>query len=198
MIAVKNMPERFFEIVAHSLFYNWFIRKIKSMRKLLPVMMMTTFMISCKKNNDNPNAVNSTDKNFIIQTYLASKVQIQAGQLALNKGNSSVQNFGQKIIAGYKDVQSDLIAVANKLNFSLTDTVSIERQTVSPLNELNGYSFDTAYMRSSALSQRNMLDVFQNELNNGNNTYVRYYFLNKYIDKIKTYYIEADSISRSL
>jgi predicted outer membrane protein len=116
----------------------------------------------------------------------------------LNKANSSaVQNFAQKIIGGYKDVQSDLIAVANKVNFSLTDTVSIERQAIASLNELNGYSFDTAYMRSSA-SNQNMLDIFQKELNNGNNTSVRYYFLNKYIDKIKGYYIEADSISRRL
>jgi putative membrane protein len=168
------------------------------MRKLLPVMMMTTFLISCKKNNDNPNAVNSADKNFIIQTYLASKAEIQAGQLALNKGNSSIQNFGQKIITGYRSIQSDLITVANKLNFPLTDTVSISRQAISVLNDLNGYSFDTAYMRSSALSQRNTLNIFQKELNDGNNTYLRYYFLNKYIDKIKAYYIEADSLSRTL
>jgi putative membrane protein len=193
------MPDPF-EIVAYSLFYLGFIRKMKSMRKLLPLMMMmTAFMISCKKNNDNPNAVNSTDKNFIIQTYLASKAEIQSGQLALNKANSSsVQNFGRRIISGYKDVQSDLIAVANKLNFPLTDTVSISRQAISALNDLNGYSFDTAYMRSRALSQRTTLDIFQNELGNGNNTYLRYYFLNKYIDKIRAYYIEADSLSRTL
>ena len=191
------MPE-LFEIVARSLFYVWFIRKMKSMRKLLPVVMMATFIISCKKNNDNPNAVNATDKKFLIQTYLASKAEMQAGQLALKKGNSSVQNFGQRIIADYKNVQSDLIAVANKLNFALTDTVSIEPQAISSLNELNGYSFDTAYTRSSALNQRNTLDIFQNELNNGNNTYLRYYFVNKYVDKIRAYYLEADSLSRSL
>lgn len=96
------------------MFYLLFIRKMKNMRKLLPLVVLTTFMMACM------------------------------------------------------------------------------------LNERNGYSFDTAYMRSRTLSQMNTLNIFQNELNNGNNTYVRYYFLNKYADKIRAYYLEADSILRVL
>lgn len=169
------------------------------MRKLLPLLMIATFILSCKKNNDNPNAVNSTDKNFLIQTYLASKAEIQLGQLALNNANNPiVRQFGKKIIAGYKDVQLDLVAVAGKINFPLSDTALISSQSTSALNELTGFAFDTAYIRSRSISQRNTLDVFQDELNGGNNTYLRYYFLNKYIDKIRGYYIEADSLSRVL
>jgi predicted outer membrane protein len=169
------------------------------MRKLLPVVMIATFIVACKKNNDNPNAINPTDKSFLIQTYLASKAEIKLGQLALTKaGSPAVQNFGQRIIADYKELQSDLMAVASKINFPLTDTVLISSRTTSALNELNGSAFDSEYMRSDALSQRNMLDIFQNELNSGNNTYVRYYFLNKYIDQVRAFYIEADSLSRKL
>jgi putative membrane protein len=168
------------------------------MRKLLPVV-IATLLIACKKDNDNPNEVNSTDKNFLIQTYLAAKGEIQAGQLALNKsGNGMVQSFGQRIIADYKAAQTDLIAVANKLNFSLTDTTMIGNRSISYFDELSGYSFDTAYLQSRMQSQLELLRKFQIELNNGNNTYVRYYFLNKYIDKVRAYYQEADSISRAL
>ena len=168
------------------------------MRKLLPVVMIATFIVACKKNTDNPNAVNSTDKSFLTQTYLASKAEIQLGKLALNKtGSPTVQSFGQRIMARYKEVQSDLIAVASKINFLLTDTVMISNQTTSALNELNGLAFDMAYMRNVASNQRKTLENFQNELTNGNNTYVRYYFLNKYIDNIRAFYIEADSLSRS-
>jgi len=168
------------------------------MRKLLPVV-LAIFIIACKKENDNPNTVNPTDKNFLIQTYLASKAETQAGQLALNKSSSvTIQNFGQRMMTDYNAMRTDLIAVANKLNFALTDTSEINAQSVSNLNELNGYSFDTAYVHSRVQTQFNTLSNFQNELNNGNNTYVRYYFLNKYIDKIKTYYLEADSIFRAL
>jgi putative membrane protein len=167
------------------------------MRKLLPVV-IATLLIACKKNDRNPNEVNSTDKNFLIQTYLAAKAEIEAGQLALNKsGNAVVQNLGQRIIADYKAAQTDLIAVANKLKFSLSDTATIGSRRITYLNELNGYSFDTAYIQSSMRSQSGLLRNFQDELNNGNNTYVRYYFLNKYIDKVRAYYSEADSISRA-
>lgn len=168
------------------------------MRKLLPVV-IATFMIACKKENNNPNTVNATDKNFLIQTYLASKAETQAGRLALNKSNSAIiQNFGQRISIDYDAMQMDIIAVANKLNFALTDTSAISAQSVSNLNELNGYSFDTAYILSRMRTQFNTLNNFQNEMNNGNNTYVRYYFLNKYVDKIRNYYLEADSISRAM
>lgn len=170
---------------------------MKSMRKLLPVV-IATLLIACKKDNDNPNEVNSTDKNFLVQTYLAAKTEIQVGELALNKsGSGIVQNFGQRIIADYRAAQTDLIAVANKLNLSLTDTATIRINSISSLNELNGYSFDTAYLRSRREDQLNLLGHFQDELNSGNNTYIRYYFLNKYIDKVRAYYEEADSISRA-
>ena len=50
---------------------------MKSMRKLLPVVVIATLFIACKKENDNPNEVNATDKNFLAQTYLAAKTEIQ-------------------------------------------------------------------------------------------------------------------------
>lgn len=172
---------------------------MKSMRKLLPVVMIATFIVACKKNNDNPNAVNATDKSFLTQTYLASKTEIQLGKLALAKtSNPNVQSFGQRIITSYKEMQSELMAVADKINFPISDTAFISGQSATPLIELSAPSFDAAYMRNAASNHRNILDQFQNELSNGNNTYVRYYFLNKYIDKIRAYYIEADSISRRL
>ena len=169
------------------------------MRKLLPVVMIATFILSCRKNNDNPNALNSTDKNFLIQTYLASKAEIQFGRLALAKaGNPAIKNFGQRMISDYQELQSDLIAVANKINFGLADTISVSAQNASFLNELNGYSFDTAYIRGSADRQRSILDFFQEEISKGNNTYVKYYFVDKYYDEVRMNFIEADSISRRL
>jgi putative membrane protein len=168
------------------------------MRKLLPVAVIATLMIACKKEK-NPNDVNSTDKSFLIETYSAAKAEIKAGQLAMQKGNSpAVQNFGQRIINSYTSVQADIIDVANKLAIALNDTTTIGAQSLLNLNEINGHSFDTAYMQRSAKSNLNTLGVFQNEMNNGNNTYVRYYFLNKYVDMVKAYYQEADSLSRTL
>jgi putative membrane protein len=168
------------------------------MRKLIPVA-IATLLIACTKNHDNPNEVNAADKAFLIQMYQASKEEIKAGQLAINKTSSAaVKEFGQQMITGYAMAQSDLVAVASKLSFSLADTFVIHTQASSALNEVDGYVFDTAYTRSRLRSQSALLTVFQNELNSGNNTYVRYYFLNKYIDKVRAYRQLADSLSRRL
>jgi putative membrane protein len=169
------------------------------MRKLLPVAVVAILMISCSKEKEEPNEVNPTDKAFIVQTYLAGKAEIRAGQLAIDKGSSiTVKNFAHQIVADYQLMQSDLIAVANKLNFALTDTATLSAQNISGLAESSGFAFDTAYLGSRARSHLSILSVFQQELNEGNNPYVRYYFLNKYIDKIRGYFREADSLSRAL
>jgi predicted outer membrane protein len=166
------------------------------MRMLLPFVVLTTLSIACNKDDDNPNAVNSSDKNFLIQTFQAARAEIKAGGLALINSNSSVvQNFSQRVITDYRSMQSDIKAVADKINFALTDTVAL---TIQSANNVSGYSFDTAYIRSTARNQINLLSIFQNETNTGNNTYVRHYFLNKYVDMIKAYYLEADSIFRTL
>jgi putative membrane protein len=168
------------------------------MRKLLPVV-ITTLMIACTKNTDNPNEVNATDKSFLIQAYQAGKEEIRTGQLALSQStNPAIKAFAQNLISGYTDAQSDLLAVASKVGFALTDTFTLRTQTASALTAFNGDSFDTAYAGSRMRSQMKVLSIFQNELNNGNNTYIRYYYFNKYIDQVRKYFRQADSLSKAL
>lgn len=169
---------------------------MKSMRKLLPVV-IATLLISCSKKSDDPNQVNSTDRNFIVQAYLATRTEIAAGQLTTNQATDPiVRDFGRRIVADYKMIQADLMAVADKINFALGDTGSVQSQAMGNLTELTGRSFDTAYIISRVQSHSSILKIFQEEMNSGNNTYLRYYFLHKHMDKIKNYYLEADSISR--
>lgn len=168
------------------------------MRKVLPLV-IATLMIACKKNKDNPNEVNSTDQTFLIQIYQAGREEIKAGKLAIERASDpAVRRLGQDILAGYQNAQSDVIDVASKLNLSLADTAMVHGQGVGALGEVSTYSFDTAYVRSRTKTQLAILHLFQDELNNGNNPYVRYYFLNRHIDKVRTYLHRADSLSRAL
>ena len=168
------------------------------MRKLLPVV-ITTLMIACTKSSDNPNEVNATDKAFLVQAYQAGKEEIRTGQMALSQSaNPAIKTLAQNLISGYTDAQSDLLAVASKVGFALTDTFSLRTQTASTLTALSGDSFDTAYAGSRMRSQMKVLSIFQNELNNGNNTYIRYYYFNKYVDQVRKYFSQADSLSKAL
>lgn len=169
------------------------------MRKLLPVAVIATLLISCQKDETNPNEVNAADKAFLLQTYIAGRAEIDAGSLAVKKtSNPFVRDFGQRIVADYNLAQADLLAVARELGLSLNDTAAIYSESAANLRELSGYSFDTAYVNSRVRTHLVSLNTFQEELNKGNNPYVRYYFFNKYIDKVRAYYQEADSLSRAL
>ena len=131
------------------------------MRKLLPVV-IATIMIDCKKNNDNPNEVNATDKAFLVQAYQAGKEEIRTGQLALSQStNPAIKAFAHNLISGYTDAQSDLLAVASKVGFALTDTFSLRTQTASTLTTLSGDSFDTAYAGSRMRWVMKVLSIFQ-------------------------------------
>lgn len=169
---------------------------MKSMRKLLPVV-IATLLISCSKKNEHPNQINSTDKNFIVQTYFATKAEIEAGRLTTSRANDPVvKDFGHRIVTDYEILQADLLAVAEKINFILEDSFFVQAQSITNLSDLSGRSFDTAYINSRVKSHFSLLESFRDEMNNGNNTYLRYYFLHKHMDKIKDYYLEADSIGR--
>ena len=166
------------------------------MRKLLPVV-ITVFLMACNKNEDNPNALNEQDKTFLRQVYASNRYEIEAGQQALNTStNAGVRSFAADAINLYSAAQNDLRELIAKINFS-PDTTRIPVQ--APLfSDMSGHVFDTAYMKSRVTTHQNMLAVYQNQMNEGNHTYVRYYYFNKYFEGIRSNYLRADSIARAL
>lgn len=172
--------------------------KRKIMKRMLPAAIILVLLVSCTKREDNPNAVNQTDKDFILKTYLTNKSLIQSGKLALNQSNnSSIKYFSQAIVRQSQFAQTDLIAVATKINFNLSDTSLNNPPSGFTGSAATEYS-DAAYIKNSADVLQSSLRVFQKELNEGNNTYLRYYYLNKYVSGIKEFYLFADSLSRKL
>lgn len=166
------------------------------MKRMLPAVLFFTLLISCNKHNDNPNAINQTDKDFILQTYFLNKTHMQSGQLALaQSGDNTVKYFANAIFHQFAAAQTDLIAVANKINFNLSDTLKSNELPPSTPGNFNEYS-DAAYIKSSVQTLQSSLQLFQKELNGGNNTYLRYYYLNKYITGTKDLYLFADSLAR--
>jgi|SRR5579875_2087770 len=165
------------------------------MRRVLPAIMVAFVFMSCKKESlENPNTVNAADQKFMLQMAKAANAEIHAGNLAVGKSsNPVVQQFGQAVAAKYSMALTDLQDLAHKLNFSLPQPDNEENNFLT--NELQGYSFDTSYMKSRVQSFALIMDDFKAEVNNGNNPYVRYYYVNKYLDASRAYYLQADSIA---
>ncbi len=158
----------------------------------------TVFFASCDKNNDNNNA-NSTDQNFVMMASLSNNAEVGAGQLAASKGNSAmVKMFGQHMVDEHVPAQADLKNRALGISIAAPDTIDAEHKALmARLNSLSGYSFDTAYINSQIKDHAKTLDVFNTEINGGNNQSIKS-FATDNIGHIQEHYNKADSIRRNL
>lgn len=164
------------------------------MRKLLPVALLF-LMASCYKKDTNPNELNETDKNFLSAVFRFNKEEIQLGQVALNSSsNDGIRQFARQAINQYTVVQSDLLEVAEAIGYPITDTSTIQFHSI---RDLAGNDFDTAYINSRFRSHSGMMSAYQLELNEGNHTYVRHYFLNRNLEGLKDLFYLADSVART-
>jgi putative membrane protein len=165
------------------------------MRKLLPVVFLF-ILASCYKKDTDPNSLNAVDKQFMNFVFRSNLEEIENGQLALNKSSHPlVRQFAQEAIQHYTNVQNDLRQVVRSVGYTLTDTSIVQIQS---LQDHSGYSFDTAYISSRFKNHQYMLEGYRQELNEGNHTYIRHYFLNRHLDGVRHYFYKADSISRQM
>lgn len=149
-----------------------------------------------KEDNDMPNA---TDTDFAAMASISNNAEIQAGQLAATKGtNSMVKAFAQLMVTEHTTAQEDLRNRAATVNIIASDTVDAAHLALmTRLNSLSGYSFDTAYMNSQVKDHAATLNLFNTEINSGNNETVRNY-ATTYLPHIQMHYNKADSIRKAL
>ncbi len=158
-------------------------------------MAMMFILASCYKKDTNPNKLNETDKHFLSTVFKFNKEEIQTGQIALNtSSNQGIRQFARDAINHYSMVQSDLLEVAETVGYTLADTSTLQLHFIS---DLSGSSFDTAYINSRFRTHTSMMKGYQLELNEGNHTYVRHYFLNRNLDGLRSLFYMADSVART-
>jgi putative membrane protein len=156
-------------------------------------------LLSCNKNDNNNNDINSTDQNFVLQVAISNKAEIMAGQLAATKGsNAGAKEFGQMMVTEHGQAQADLQNVASGTGITSPDSVDAEhRALMVRLDSLTGRSFDTAYINSQVKDHQKTISIFQTEISNGNNSSVRNY-ANTYLPHIQMHLQKADSLSKVL
>lgn len=168
------------------------------MKKLFLVSGLALALLSCKKDKNN-NDVNSTDQTFLTQVAIGNKAEIMAGQLAAEKGtNADVKAFGQLMATEHGQAQTDLQSLYTSLGKTMPDSVDAEHQSLmTTLSSLSGHAFDSAYINSQVTDHRKTVNIFQTEINSGNNTSVRNY-ASTYLPHIQMHLQKADSISKTL
>jgi putative membrane protein len=150
-------------------------------------------------NGSGMTVVNQTDVMFMKGTAESNTAEVGAGQLALNRGtNAAVKMFAQMMVNHHTMAQTKLKALGDSVRVSVPDSVSMENQMLMQrLSTLSGYSFDTAYMNSQIIGHQKTLNIFQMEMNNGQNMWVKN-FANRNVGMIQQHYNMADSIRRTL
>lgn len=158
--------------------------------------LMAAVLTACDKDDDNGSNLNATDEMFLTQVSMGNNAEIMAGGLAASKANAaSVKSFGSLMVSEHTTAQIDLENLADDLNRNLPDTVDAEHQALMQrLNSLSAAMFDTAYINSQLKDHQKMIDLFQNEINNGSHQSVKNY-ATKYLPHIQMHYNKADSIS---
>ena len=169
------------------------------MKKLLSgFLLATTAFAACNKDDDD-GALNQTDRDFLMLASYGNHNEIAAGGIAdSNAMNLSVDQFGNMMVSDHSTAQNELTTLASEMNITIPqmpDTTHIILGQV--LRTLAGMAFDSTYMATQVADHQATIQLFQNEIANGNHELVKNYAI-KYLPKIQTHYHMADSIRMEL
>jgi putative membrane protein len=132
--------------------------------------------------------MNAVDKQFVTKISQGNHAEIKASQLALKKSsNKKVRMIASMLIQQHGKAQKDLQSVARLHQVSLPASPdSAQRAEYRMLSRLSGASFDKAYMQGQVRAHNATVAVFNQELEDGNETHVRS-FAAKYLPDIQTH-----------
>jgi putative membrane protein len=132
---------------------------------------------ACDDDDNNNNALAQVDRDFVMNVSEANKAEIEAGQLAMNKGTAQeVQDFGTQMVSEHSTALTDLQTLATKKNATTASTLNEEHQALKQkLTNYTGYSFDTAYVNSQVKDHQKVIAMFQTYQSNGKDADLKNY-----------------------
>jgi len=137
------------------------------------------FITSCHKDDDNvdTSSPNSTDTDFVTKAGYSNLDEIDFAQLALVKStDDSVRNFAQHMITEHTTALSGLDSIATQFNYTLPTTIdSAHAALKAQAMALSGIGFDSTYINGQVADHINAINLFQNEVNLGNNPTIKGY-----------------------
>jgi putative membrane protein len=175
---------------------------MKMLRNVFAALFIVAACACMKDDDDNDgntgNSVNGTDQDFVIKASYSNKAEISAGTIASSKGlRDSIRMFGQMMVMDHTTAQASLDSIAGAVNVTPpSGPDSIHIVMAQKLMTLSGHTFDTAYIHGQVMDHQKTIDLFQNEISNGNNHLIKN-FANKNLPVIKMHYSMATSISSS-
>lgn len=153
-------------------------------------------VIACHKDHNTVNNnLSKLDMTFITQASYANNDEVAAGQVATAKASdTAVKSFGAFMVTEHTTAQNDLKMLAANWNINVSATPdSMHILLMQKMQMLSGHMFDTAYIKSQVNDHNNAIALFQQEVNDGENTNLVNYAV-KYLPHIIEHKQMADSI----
>lgn len=152
---------------------------------------------SCKKGETtvDETKLNGTDSLFVQKAAAYDSAEIRAAALALTKVDSAYMiAYAESMLFDHSKARNDLKVMGNVVGFSVKDSISNQNKTlIAYLASLPDSTFDSTYIVSRLAPKQLILDMYIDEVNNGNQKNIRNY-ASYYLDLVRLQYSRADSI----
>lgn len=116
-------------------------------------------------------ATNAADETFLTAAGQGSMAEVAAGKLAASRTTDpTVKAFAARMIAEHSKADEIIAAIAKKNGLTPPAGVGARNEKlIHALSELDGKTFDTAYIRSQVQAHEKMEQIFQKEISSGSN-----------------------------
>ena len=122
-----------------------------------------------------PPSVSKGDQDFAVNTANAGMTEIQAGQMAQQKGMAQdVKDYGAMMVKDHTAAADKLKAIAVSKNLTLPATLSSDKQKdLDDLTKKQGKDFDKAYIDMMISDHKKVISAFEDESKNGSDADIR-------------------------
>jgi len=136
-----------------------------------------------------------TAATYIMQATMSDMYEIEAGQLAMTKGNSSsTRDFGKMMVDDHTASSRDLNAAIEQSNLRVTVPDELDAQHQEMIDRLQrdeGEAFDREYMRQQMAAHNRALELHRQFQQTGDDTNLQSYARNvlpvieKHVDRLE-------------
>ena len=127
---------------------------------------------SAKQANDTTAAamgVSDTDSKFAVDAADGGMTEVEAAKTAQQKAmNARVKSFADMMVMDHSKANDELKATASMKNITLPASISQDHQdAITKLSQKTGKDFDRAFMDMMVDDHKKVINLFENESNNG-------------------------------
>jgi putative membrane protein len=144
-----------------------------------------------------PASVSKDDATFVVNTANAGMTEIQAGQLAQQKGMAKdVKDYGSMMEKDHTAAADKLKAVAASKNITLPAAIAPDMQkNIDDLQKKDGKDFDKAYIGMMVDDHKKVISMFEDEVKNGSDADIKA-FASSTLPTLKHHLAEAQKYQK--